>query len=383
MSKEQLDIPLQIDTLSVLAEGGSVDQDLMPDLEGELLKRLHRTMLLSRRFDERLLTLQKQGRIGTFAPAIGQEAAQIGAAACLRDEDWMVPSYRDSAASLWRGTSMSGLMLYDAGWNEGNEPPEGQRDLPICVPVGSQIPHAVGLAYASRLRESGEATLVFFGDGATSEGDFHEALNFAGVHQLPVLFCCQNNQYAISTPIELQTQSRSFAQKAIAYGVSGIQVDGNDILAMYMACSEAIDRARSGEGPTMIEAVTYRLSVHTTADDPSVYREEEEVQQWKKKDPIDRFQKYLISQEILAKDDVEELEKKIEQEIDQAWDEAEQKMDSFEQVPPMFEHLLGDEPNYLAKQRKRLQDLTKRSEQSSKQANTTQQKSNNEAQDDG
>lgn len=357
MPRNELDFPSRIDSLSVLAEDGSVDQALMPDLESDFLKRLYRTMLLSRRFDERLLTLQKQGRIGTFAPAIGQEATQIGAAACLRDEDWVVPSYRDSAASLWRGIPLSGLMLYDAGWNEGGQPPEGQRDLPICVPVASQIPHAVGLAYAAHLRESDEVALVFFGDGATSEGDFHEAINFAGVHRLPVLFCCQNNQYAISTPLKLQTRSQTIAQKAIAYGVHGIQVDGNDIFAVHVACSEAIERARTGDGPTLVEAVTYRLSVHTTADDPSVYRDDKEVNQWKEKDPIGRFQKYLVAKEVLTEDDVETLEKEIEQQIEQAWREAEQKMDSFDQVPPIFAHLLADKTDSLSEQQKQLQSL--------------------------
>ncbi len=363
MPRTELNLNATIHHLSVLSEDGTVDREWLPDLDGEFLKRLHRTMLLSRRFDEQLLTLQKQGRIGTFAPAIGQEAAQVGAAACLREKDWMVPSYRDSAASLWRGLPPSGLMLYDAGWNEGNEPSEGQRDLPVCVPVASQIPHAVGLAYAARLRDTDEAVLVFFGDGATSEGDFHEAVNFAGVHQLPVLFCCQNNQYAISTPVELQTQSQSIAQKAIAYGVHGVQVDGNDLFAVHVACGEAVRRARSGEGPTLIEAVTYRLSVHTTADDPSVYREDDEVKQWKKKDPLKRFQDHLLSEEILSEGDVETLEEEIKQQIDEAWEEAEQKMESFDRVPPMFEHLFAEQTEHLAEQQRQLQRLVGASKQ--------------------
>lgn len=350
MPREPLEVPVHLEQLSILGEDGVADEELDPGLAPEQLKQLHRTMLLSRRFDERLLTLQKQGRIGTFAPAIGQEAAQIGATSALSGEDWMVPSYRESAAAIWRGTPLSGLMLYDAGWNEGAAPPEGQKDLPIAVPVASQIPHAVGLAYAAKLKESGEAVLVHFGDGATSEGDFHESINFAGVHGCPVVFCCQNNQYAISTPLHLQTASNTFAQKAVAYGVPGLRVDGNDVLAMYVAASEAIQRARDGEGPTLIEAITYRLSVHTTADDPSAYRQDDEVEQWRERDPLTRFQRYLTGRDILSDDAISEIEAEIESEIEEAWNEAERQMESFE-AAALFDHVLAEPPAYLNEQR--------------------------------
>lgn len=351
MPRKPLEIDLQLEELSILAEDGSVDEDLLPELDADLQRKIHRTMLLSRRFDERLLTLQKQGRIGTFAPAIGQEAAQVGAAACMSEQDWLAPSYRDSAAGIWRGTPLSGVMLYDAGWNEGAAVAEDARDLPSCVPVASQIPHAAGLAYAAKLQQTGEAVLVFFGDGATSEGDFHEALNFAGVHDLPVVFACQNNQYAISTPLELQTQAGTIVQKAVAYGISGIRVDGNDVLAVQVAFAEAFARAREGQGPTLVEAVTYRLSVHTTADDPSVYREDEEVERWRERDPIPRFQRFLIEREMLSEEDIESLEEEIEQEIDEAWKEAERQMKSFDLRGPMFEHILEEIPPYLEAQR--------------------------------
>lgn len=354
MSRTELEVSSRLESLGILAEDGSVDEDLLPELDADRQRRIHRTMLLSRRFDERLLRLQKQGGIGTFAPAIGQEAAQVGAVSVLGEEDWMVPSYRDSAAAIWRGTPLWGLILYDAGWNEGAAPREGQKDLPICVPVASQIPHAAGLAYAARLRESDEAVLVFFGDGATSEGDFHEAINFAGVHRLPVVFACQNNQYAISTSLDLQTAADTIAQKAVAYGVPGLRVDGNDVLAVQVAFDEALARARDGEGPTLVESVTYRLSVHTTADDPSAYREEEEVDQWREKDPIPRLQRFLIDREMLSEDEVERLEEEIESEIEEAWQEAQRRMESFDLREPVFEHVLAEMPSYLSEQREEM-----------------------------
>lgn len=350
MPRDELEVPLRLEQLSVLAEDGSVDEELDPALDAEELKRLHRTMLLSRRFDERLLTLQKQGRIGTFAPAIGQEAAQIGATSALRDDDWMVPSYRESAAAIWRGTPLSGLILYDAGWNEGAAPRPDQNDLPIAVPVASQIPHAAGLAYAAVLKGSDEAVLVHFGDGATSEGDFHESINFAAVHNCPVVFCCQNNQYAISTPLELQTASKTFAQKAVAYGVPGVRVDGNDVLAARVAASEAVERARAGEGPTLIEAVTYRLSVHTTADEPSAYREDDEVERWRERDPITRLQRYLAGRELLDDEGTETLEEEIEREIEEAWEESQRQAESFD-ASALFDHVLEQTPAYLSEQR--------------------------------
>ncbi|HWB70829.1 MAG TPA: pyruvate dehydrogenase (acetyl-transferring) E1 component subunit alpha [Egibacteraceae bacterium] len=351
MPRRELKIAPRLEDLSVLEQGGQVDDDLEPQLDDDLLRRLHRTMLLSRRFDERLLRWQRQGRIGTFAPAMGQEASQIGAAAALRDSDWMVPSYRESAAALWRGTPLWGLILYDAGYNEGAEVPEGQKDLPICVPVASQIPHAVGLAYAAKYRGTDEVVMVFFGDGATSEGDFHEAVNLAGVYRAPVVFVCQNNQWAISTPLEKQTAAETLAHKAVAYGIPGVRVDGNDVLGVYLAASEAVEQARAGDGPTLLECVTYRLSVHTTADDPSKYREEEDVEDWEEHDPIPRLRRYLLDRGTLSEDDVERLEQEVDDDIEGAWDEAEGRMQQLGDPVDMFDHVYAEMPPYLAEQR--------------------------------
>ena len=296
MPKTRIELPETIGHLSILDEHGDLDQDLEPAIPDELLLKLHRAMLLARRFDERMLSLQRQGRIGTFPPIKGQEAAQLGAAAVLRPSDWMVPAFREMAAEIWRGRSLESILLYYDGFDEGGRIPDDRNDLPISVPVGSQILHAVGLAWAIKYRGKDEVVMTFFGDGATSEGDFHEAMNFAGVFQTPVVFVCQNNQWAISIPRSKQTRSETLAQKALAYGMPGIQVDGNDVLAVYAAASEAVERARSGGGPTLIECVTYRLAMHTTADDPKRYRTDAEVEEWRRKDPITRFQNYLMAQ---------------------------------------------------------------------------------------
>src|SRR5439155_425244 len=215
------------------------------------------------------------------------------------ESDWMVPSFRETAAMLWRGWPIEKLLMTFAGQLEGCQPAPEQHDLPITIPVGTQLPHAVGLAYAAQYRGDDVVVMAYFGDGATSEGDFHEALNFAGVWHVPVVFVCQNNQWAISVPLKKQTHSRTIAQKALAYGLPGLQVDGNDVLAVYAATKEAVDRAREGNGPTLIECVTYRLGVHTTADDPTKYRSEEEVREWERKDPLTRFVEYLRKKNLL------------------------------------------------------------------------------------
>ena len=357
MPRTELDVPPGLEYLSVLDEDGNLDEDLEPDLDDEMLEELHRVMLLSRRFDDRRLRWQRSGRIGTFAPVKGQEAAQLGAVAALEDDDWMVPSFRETAAATWRGAPLTSFVLFDAGYNEGAAVEEGSRDLPIAIPVASQVPHAAGIGYAVKQTGDGAVVMVFFGDGATSEGDFHEGMNFAGVFELPVVFVCQNNQWAISVPREEQTASKSIAQKALAYGFPGLQVDGNDILASYAACREAVDRARSGDGSMLVELSTYRLSVHTTADDPSKYRSEEEEEEWKQRDPLPRFQGYLKDRDLLDQERIDELESEIESQIDEVWDEASERMDQLEKQPEaMFDHVYAEMPAHLVEQREKYSD---------------------------
>ena len=226
--------------------------------------------------------------------------------------------------------------------------------LPVSVPVGSQMLHAVGIGWAARYRKEDKVVLTFFGDGATSEGDFHEAMNFAAVFQAPVIFLCQNNQWAISLPRQKQTRSTTIAQKALAYGMPGIQVDGNDILAVYRAVGEAVDRARSGQGPTLVECVTYRMMMHTTADDPRRYRTDEELEGWKTKDPITRFEKYLRRKKLLTKKKIERIAEAALDQIQTAVDRAEAQMKTMGDPLNMFDHAYVDMPPHLVVQKEAL-----------------------------
>ena len=351
MPRKEIKLPDMIEHISILNENGELDKTLEPDIPEEKLLRLYRTMQLARKFDERLLSLQRQGRIGTFPPISGQEAAHLGAAAVLRPADWFVPAFRETAAEIWRGRSLESVILYYNGFNEGVDIPADSNDLPVSVPVGSQILHAVGLAWAANYRQTDNVAMAFFGDGATSEGDFHEGLNFASVFQTPAIFVCQNNHWAISIPRSKQTRSHTLAQKALAYNMPGIQVDGNDILAVYVAAREAVDRARSGGGPTLIECVTYRMAVHTTADDPKRYRTDEEVEQWQKRDPITRFQKYLSAKGVLSEDKIAGLNAEIEEEIQAAINRVEEQMKMLGDPIDMFEHAYAEMPPYLKAQK--------------------------------
>jgi len=337
----------RVESLSVLDHDGKVDDALMPEISEQDLKRLFRAMLQSRRYDERMLRLQRQGRIGTYGPALGQEAASLGPAYAMSKNDWFVPSFREPAGMLYRGWPMERLILWWGGNEIGATPPEGMRDLPICVPVSSQCLYGTGVAWGSKLRGEDSIAVVFVGDGGTSEGDFHEALNCAGAFNIPVIYVIQNNQWAISLPRAKQSASPTLAQKAIAYGFNGLQVDGNDIFAMIVAASEAIGRARNGEGPTLIEAITYRMGVHTTADDPKKYRSEDEVEEWKPRDPLVRFWKYLSREGILDEKGRNLLEEEIAEEISSAVEKAEQYKPD---ITEAFHHCYAEMPNHLRRQ---------------------------------
>jgi pyruvate dehydrogenase E1 component alpha subunit len=361
MPRKKIEMPYTVDYLSILNEKGELDEELEPDIPEDMLLKLHRFMVLGRKFDDQLLNLQRQGRMGTFAPIGGQEASQLGAVSLLRPSDWFVPSFRETGAELWRGRSLESVILVFAGYAEGalvgkghGEEDEAMKNMPVSIPVASQIPHAAGLGWGIKYRKKDDVVMTFFGDGATSEGDFHEGLNFAGVYQCPVIFVCQNNHWAISVPREKQTRSKTLAQKALAYDVPSIQVDGNDVLAVYAAAQEAVDRARSGDGPSMIECVTYRMKMHTTADDPKRYRKEEEVEKWKKQDPISRFQKYLVNKDLLSDKKIEDLENEIQEEIKSAVKRAEEMMKDFTDPLQMFDHIYSERPPYLEGQRKAL-----------------------------
>ena len=346
------------DPVRVLDEDGTVVGDV-PDLDESDLVELYRYMKTARHFDGRAVSLQRQGRMGTYPPLSGQEAAQIGSAYALAEDDWLVPSYREHGAGLVRGISLKRTLLYWMGHEDGNRAPEDVNVFPVAVPIASQVPHATGAAWASKLRGEDAVVCCYFGDGATSEGDFHEGVNFAGVFDTPNVFFCNNNQWAISVPRERQTRSETLAQKAEAYGIDGVQVDGMDPLAVYAVTKAAVEKARDPDPvrprPTLIEAVQYRFGAHTTADDPTVYRDDDEVETWRKKDPIPRLEAYLRGEGVLDDERVASIETEAEAQVAAAIDEAE----SMARPEPreLFEHTYAALPEELDRQSDALEAL--------------------------
>ena len=320
---EEILATFEVRRLTVLNENGETDEALMPELTDAEIWRMYELMVLARSFDERAVALQREGRLGTYPPIRGQEAAQVGSAFALSGAEWVFPSFREMGAHLTLGYPIPQLLQYWSGDERAQKVPPHLNIFPFCVAVGSQIPHAVGAALAARYRRDPAAVVVYFGDGATSKGDFHEAMNMAGVYGLPVLFICQNNQWAISVPLKGQTASASLAQKAIAYGFEGVQVDGNDIFAVYRATQQALAKARSGAGPTFIECLTYRMADHTTADDAGRYRSPEEVALWNGRDPILRLERFLAPRGLWSEDKGREVRSQATGIIDQAVGEME------------------------------------------------------------
>jgi pyruvate dehydrogenase E1 component alpha subunit len=338
---------------SYLAPDGTV-RSALPAFAAEIstLLALYRGMVLTRAFDLKAVSLQRTGRLGTYAVSLGQEAVSVGIASAMRAEDVLLPSYRDNGTLLWRGTKMEEILLFWGGDERGNLSSGPAHDFPYCIPVGSQAPQAAGVAYAFKLRKEPRDAVCLFGDGATSKGDVYEAMNFAGVHKLPVVFVANNNQWAISVPLKLQTASETLAQKAIAAGFTGEQVDGNDVIAMRAAAEEAIAQARAGGGPRLIEALTYRLSDHTTADDAARYRPSEEVQARWKEEPIARLRAYLVSRKAWGKAQEEELAAECQKKIEAA---IERYLASSARAPEtMFDHLYAELPRAYAGQRAEL-----------------------------
>jgi pyruvate dehydrogenase E1 component alpha subunit len=332
----------------------------MLNADGELLAeapldnaealRLLRAMLVARVYDRKGSALQKQGRLATYAPFEGQEAAQIGSVAALAPDDWLVATYRDPAAMWMQGYPMELLYAGRTGHELGGRPPESVNVLPPSITVGGHMVHAVGLAWAERLRGSTRIALTLFGDGATSEGDFHEAMNFAGAFGVGCVFLCQNNGWAISMATSQQTAAERIADKAIGYGMPGVQVDGNDIFAVYAATKQAVERARAGDGPSLIEAVTYRIGPHSSADDPNRYRDAELTESWRKRDPIDRLRRYLETQGEWGQEQQDEVERT-------AADEVEHAIAAAEALPEptageIFDAMYAEPPAPLAAQRR-------------------------------
>ena len=294
-----------------------------PPLDLVETRRLYQAMVEARTYDRKGSSLQRQGRLATYAPFEGQEATQVGSAAALRSDDWLVATYRDAAAMWMQGYPWRLLFLGRTGDERGGSPPDGVNVLPPTITVGAHMLHAVGLAWAERMQGRDRIALTLFGDGATSEGDFHEAMNFAAVFGTGTVFVCENNQYAISMARSDQTVSETIAQKAEAYGMPGVLVDGNDLFAVYRATAEAVQRARSGGGPSLIEAFTYRLGPHTTADDASRYRPDGEAEEWRRRDPLERVRLYLTAMDAWDEASQQEVEAAASDAIDRAIEEAE------------------------------------------------------------
>ncbi len=284
----------------------------------ELWQKFYRYLVLNRIYDETAIKLQRTGQLGTYPPTQGQEAIGVGMGMAMHEDDIFVPYYREPGTHLTRGVKMEELYTFWGGDERGNNFTKGTRDLPDCIPIGTQSLHGAGIAMAMKLRKEKRAVVVSIGDGGTSQGNFYEAINFAGVHQLPLIFVINNNHWAISVPTELQTHAQTFAQKGIAAGVPGEQIDGNDIFAVYHHVRQAIDAAHQGKGPYIIEAITYRMGDHTTADDASRYRPGNELDENKDKDPIKRLRTFMAAQNLWNEAKEKALYAEVKAEVDAA-----------------------------------------------------------------
>ncbi len=322
-------------------ELGQIDTTLFPsDLKDAQIIEMYKNMSLARAVDAKMLSLQRQGRAVTYGPLIGEEATQIGSAMAMRQGDYFVPNFRQHGVFIVRGLPLETFFLYWKGYEEGNLIPKEVRGLPYIVPVSSQMPHAAGLAFALKHKKVNSAVITYVGDGGTSEGDFYESLNFAGITKVPLITIIENNQWAISMPRSMQTAAQTLAQKGFAAGLDVVQVDGNDVIAVYKVVRDAIAK----ETPTVIECVTYRMSMHTTADDPTKYRDEDEVAMWKTKDPINRVRLYLAKRNLWN----DSLEKEMQEEQKKKIDEAVDKAETFRPDPKsMFEHVYSYMPETL------------------------------------
>jgi pyruvate dehydrogenase E1 component alpha subunit len=330
----------------VIGDGEGVPDGEVEGLGADDLLALYRDLVLLRTYDERSVVYHRQGRIGTYAIFWNHEAVQAGSAYALERDDWIFPSYRESAIGLLRGMPVSTVLSWWRGHPAGWWNPEDYCVASICVPVATHVPHAVGFAWGSRLKEEDRVAIAYFGDGATSEGAFHEGATFAGVLKAPVILFCNNNQWAISTPLSAQTAAPTLADKAIGYGLPGVRVDGGDVLAVYEATCEAVARARAGEGPTFIEAVTYRSAPHATADDPLLYVDPERVEEERENECVGRYERYLLRLGVLTDERAQEIEREALELMRAGIAQAEAE-------PPgdpalVFEHAYADPPAGLA-----------------------------------
>ena len=330
----------------VIGDGAAVADGEVDGLGRDELLALYRNLVLLRTYDERSVVYHRQGRIGTYAIFWNHEAMQVGSAFALEERDWIFPSYRESAMGLLRGMPVSTVLSWWRGHPAGWWNPAEYGVASICVPIATHVPHAVGYAWGAALKGEDRVAIAYFGDGATSEGAFHEGATFAGVLKAPAILLCNNNQWAISTPVSAQTAAPTLADKAIGYGIPGVRVDGGDVLAVYEATREAVERARAGEGATFIEAVTYRAAPHATADDPSIYIDAERVEEERENECVGRFERYLRRAEVLDDEQAEAIKQEALELMRAGIAEAEAE-------PPadpglVFEHAYADPPPSLS-----------------------------------
>ncbi|WP_188456929.1 pyruvate dehydrogenase (acetyl-transferring) E1 component subunit alpha [Virgibacillus oceani] len=331
-------------------DGNLTNQKYEDKLTGDKAKLLYYHMTRIRTYDQKGVALQRQGRIGTYVPFAGQEASQVGSALALADDDWMFPTYRDHGASLTFGADLDRMLLHWNGRMEGCLPSRKKNILPASIPIATHLPHAAGAAMAETYKGTNNAAIAYFGDGATSEGDFHEGLNIASVFKAPVVFFNQNNGFAISLPVERQMNSETIVQKSEAYGIQGVRVDGMDVFAVHIAVQEALERARNGEGPTLIEAVTIRFGAHTTADDPSKYRDQEKINRMRDEvDPILRLERFMTMNGMWDEEWVKQINAVIKDEINTAIE----AMESYKKpdVAIMFDHVF-EKPTWTIEQQR-------------------------------
>ncbi|TCT22642.1 pyruvate dehydrogenase E1 component alpha subunit [Melghiribacillus thermohalophilus] len=333
----------QFEMFQILNEEGKViNEDAMPDLSDDDLKELMTRMVYTRILDQRSIALNRQGRLGFYAPTAGQEASMLGSHYAMEKEDFLLPAYRDIPQLIWHGLPLYQAFLFSRGHFHGNQMPEGVNALSPQIIIGAQITQAAGVALGLKRRGEKAVAFTYTGDGGSSQGDFYEGINFAGAYQAPAIFVVQNNQYAISVPVEKQTAARTIAQKAVAAGIPGVQVDGMDVLAVYKVTKDARERAVNGEGPTLIETITFRYGPHTMAgDDPTRYRTKDTENEWERKDPLVRFRKYLESKGLWSEEEENKVIEKAKEDVKAAIKKADEtpKQKVTDLISIMYEEL--------------------------------------------
>lgn len=340
------------DMFQVMDPEGKADLAAIEGISEADRMKMYRFMIFTRLWNTKALSLQRQGRLGTLASVRGQEASNVGMGLALDPADWFCPAFREYGAMFVRGSEPAKLFQYWGGDERGAAPPKDSHMLPVCITVGSHLCHAAGIAFGAKIRGEKIAVMSSSGDGSTSQGDFHESLNFAGVFKLPVVFAIQNNHWAISVPLHQQTASETIAEKAQAYGINGERVDGNDIFAVYLAAKRLLDQARSEFKPSLMELVTYRMDDHTTSDDASRYRTEEMLAPWKAKDPIERMRKFLVANHGWDDNKETELQAELTAQVEKA-------VQDYEALPlphptEMFDHMYAEMPWHLREQKEQM-----------------------------